>query len=64
MDIFVFSVDDNLSYTEVVLDDGLGNILSEKVRKIRMDIRGRLVLDNTITRRIGDVISVRNDLLL
>lgn len=63
MDIFVFSVDDNLSYTQVVLDDGFGNILSEKVRKIRMNMRGRLVVDNTIVRRIEDVISVRNDLL-
>lgn len=63
MDIFVFSVDDNLSYTEVILNDGLGNILSEKVRKIRMNMRGRLVVDNSIVRRIEDVISVRNDLL-
>ena len=63
MDIFVFSVDDDLSYTQVVLDDGFGNILTEKVRKIRMNVRGRLVVDNTIVRRIEDVISVRNDLL-
>jgi len=63
MDIFVFSVDDDLSYTQVVLDDGFGNILTEKVRKIRMNMRGRLVVDNTIVRRIEDVISVRNDLL-
>ena len=64
MDIFVFSVDENLSYTQEILNDGFGNTLSQKVRKIRMDIRGRLVLDNTIVRRIEDVISVRNDLLL
>ncbi len=63
MDIFVFSVDDDLSYNQVVLDDGLGNILTEKVRKIRMNMRGRLVVDNSIIRRIEDVISVRNDLL-
>ncbi len=64
MDIFVFSVDENLSYTQEILNDGFGNILSQKVRKIRMNMRGRLVLDNTIERRIEDVISVRNDLLL
>ena len=63
MDIFVFSVDDDLSYNEVVLDNSLGNILTAKVRKIRMNMRGRLVVDNTIVRRIEDVISVRNDLL-
>lgn len=64
MDIFAFSVDENLSYTQVILNDGFGNTLSQKVRKIRMNMRGRLVMDNTIERRIEDVISVRNDLLL
>ena len=64
MDIFAFSVDENLSYTEVILDDRFGNTLSLKVRKIRMNMRGRLVVDNTIVRRIEDVISVRNNLLL
>jgi hypothetical protein len=64
MDIFVFTVDSNLSYTQEILNDGFGNTLSQKVRKIRMNMQGRLVLDNTIVRRIEDVIAVRNDLLL
>jgi hypothetical protein len=64
MDIFVFIVDDNLSYTQVIQDDGAGNTTSQRVRKVRMDLQGRLVLDNTITRRMEDIISVRNDLLL
>jgi len=65
MDIFVFNVDDSLSYTEVLQVDGDGNtLISQRVRKIRMNMRGRLVLDNTIVRRIEDVINVRNDLLL
>ena len=64
MDIFAFAVDDNLSYTQEILNDGAGNIVSQKVRKIRMNLRGRLVVDNRIARRIEDVISVRNDLLL
>ena len=63
MDIFGFTVDENLSYTQQVLNDTAGNTLSQKVRKIRMNMRGRLVMDNTIVRRIEDVISVRNDLL-
>ena len=63
MDIFAFTVDDNLSYTQVILDNGT-DTLSQKVRKIRMNLRGRLVVDNTITRRLEDVINVRNDLLL
>jgi hypothetical protein len=29
-----------------------------------MAVQGRLVVDNTIVRRVEDVISVRNDLLL
>ena len=64
MDIFGFSVDDDLSYTQVIQDDGAGNTLSQRVRKIRMNVQGRLVVDNTIVRRVEDVISVRNDLLL
>jgi type II secretory pathway pseudopilin PulG len=63
MDVFAFTVDDDLSYTQVILDNG-SDTLSQKVRKIRMDMQGRLVTDNTITRQIEDVINVRNDLLL
>ena len=64
MDIFAFSVDDDLSYTQVVKDDGAGDTVSQRVRKVRMDMQGRLVLDDTIVRRMEDIISVRNDLLL
>jgi type II secretory pathway pseudopilin PulG len=64
MDIFEFSVDDDLSYTQVVKDDGAGDTVSQRVRKVRMDMQGRLVLDNTIVRRMEDIISLRNDLLL
>ncbi len=64
MDIFGFTIDENLSYTQLVKDDGMGNTLSQKIRKIRMNMGGRLVMDNTIVRRVEDVISVRNDLLL
>jgi len=66
-DVFGFSIDDDdedLSYTVVIQDDGAGNTLSQRVRKIRMNLQGRLVADETIVRRVEDVISVRNDLLL
>jgi Tfp pilus assembly protein PilW len=63
MDIFAFSVDEDLSYEVEIFNDGT-NTLSQKIRKIRMNMRGRLVVDNTIVRRIEDVIAVRNDLLL
>jgi type II secretory pathway component PulJ len=64
MDIFGFTVDDDLSYTLEILNDGSGNVLSQKVRKVRMNMSGRLVFDNDIVRRVEDVIAVRNDLLL
>lgn len=65
MDIFAFTVDDALSYPVTIQEDADGNILLEqRIRKIRMNMRGRLVLDNTIVRRVEDVINVRNDLLL
>jgi type II secretory pathway component PulJ len=64
MDIFAFTVDANLSYTQVIQDDGAGNTLSQRVRKVRVNLQGRLVMDNTIVRRVEDVINVRNDLLL
>ena len=63
MDIFAFSVDDNLSYTAEIYNDGT-NTRSQKARKVRMNMQGRLVMDNTIVRRVEDVIAVRNDLLL
>jgi len=63
MDITAFSVDDDLSYTEVIFDGGAGNTISQKVRKLRVNLQARLTADDSITREIEDVISVRNDLL-
>jgi len=63
MDIFGFSVDDNLSYTQLILDDGVDRI-SQRIRKVRMVMQGRLVLDPDITRQVEDTIAVRNDLLV
>jgi hypothetical protein len=62
MDVFAFSVDDDLSYEEDILNNGTQTI-TQRVRKIRMGMQGRLVLDDSITRHVEDVISVRNDLL-
>lgn len=63
MDITAFNVDTGLSYTQEIYNDG-AKVIFQKVRKLRFLIDGRLVTDNTITRRMEDVISVRNDLLL
>jgi type IV pilus assembly protein PilW len=59
-----FLVDDDLSYTEVVYDDGFGNQLEQKVRKVRMSISGQLVVDPSVQRTIEDVINLRNNLYL
>ena len=64
MDITAFAVDDGLSYTEEVLRDVNGNVLYQRVRKVRMIMSGELVLDSSITRYMEDVISIRNDVLL
>jgi type II secretory pathway component PulJ len=64
INIISFTVDDGLSYTEVVLQDIHGNVVSQKVRKIRMNLQGQLVMDPTIVRRMEDVISVRNNVIL
>jgi Tfp pilus assembly protein PilW len=63
MDIFAFTVDDDLSYDQVILDNGT-ETLSQRIRKLRMNMQGRLVLDNDIQRSVEDVINVRNDLVL
>lgn len=64
INITAFSVDDVLSYTENVLEDVHGTIIQQKVRKIRMRLQGQLVVDPSIVRRMEDVISVRNNLIL
>jgi type II secretory pathway component PulJ len=64
MNITQFSVDDDLSYTEVVLQDVNGNSMSQKVRKIRMNMRGELVMDSSVWRSMQDIVSVRNDLMI
>lgn len=62
MNITNFNVNDDLSYTQEIFNDGVTTI-SQKVRKLRVRIDGQLVTDSGITRRMEDVISVRNDLL-
>jgi len=63
MDITNFNVDDDLSYTETIFDNGI-TVIQQKVRKLRFTIDVQLVNASGITRRMEDVISVRNDLLL
>ena len=64
IEITGFSVDDDLSYTEVVLQDTEGTQYFQKVRKMRMNISGRLLADLSIQRSVGDIIKLRNNLYL
>jgi type II secretory pathway component PulJ len=65
VEITEFSINDDLSYTEVIQTDAAGNpTLSQVVRKFRINLQGQLVLDDDIKRNVQDVISVRNDILL
>jgi len=64
MDITEFSIDDSLSFTQLVMRDVSGNEVSQQARKLRMRLIGELTLDSTITRHVEDIISVRNDRLL
>ena len=63
MDIFGFSIDDELfSYNQDILKNDVSTV-SQRVRKVRMDLQGRLVLDNSIWRNMEDIISIRNNLI-
>jgi hypothetical protein len=65
VEITDFDINDDQSYAEVIRTDADGNpLLTQVARKFRINLSGRLVLDNDIQRQIEDVISVRNDLLL
>jgi len=64
MDITNFNINENdLSYTQEIYSNG-ATVISQRVRKLRFTIDGQLVVDSTISRRMQDVVNVRNDLLL
>ncbi len=63
MNISGFSIDDTLSYTDVVFESDTTTI-SQKVRKLRFNLQAQLVGNANIGRSIQDVVSVRNDLLI
>jgi prepilin peptidase dependent protein B len=59
-----FTVDDALSYNEVVFDDGAGNQFNQKVRRLRLSLSGQLRANADIQRNIEDVVKLRNNLYL
>jgi hypothetical protein len=65
VEITNFSISDAPSYSDVIRTDADGvPLLTQVARKLRINLQGRLVLQNNIQREVEDVISVRNDLLL
>jgi len=58
-----FTVNDDLSYNEVLLADGDGNpVTSQRVRRILMVVQGELTNDDSITRTVETTIKVRNNM--
>jgi Tfp pilus assembly protein PilW len=63
VDVTVFNVNDANSFSQTLTMKG-GATLTQRTRDVVMQIEGRLILDNRITRRIEDRIKVRNDFFL
>ena len=63
VDITTFTIDDAASFTQTLAGEA-GTIITQRMRQIQMQIGGRLILDNSISRTIEDTIKVRNDLFL
>jgi len=63
VDITLFTIDDAGSFSQTLAEEG-GVTLTQRARQIQMQIGGRLILDNSITRTIEDTIKVRNDIFL
>ena len=59
VDITAFNVDDAASFSQD-FETEIGT-LTQRTRRVQMQIDGRLILDNTITRAIEDTVTVRND---
>jgi len=57
-----FAVNDDASFEQSILEED-SSTLTLRSRQIQIQLEGNLILDATITRRIDDVIKIRNDLL-
>jgi type II secretory pathway component PulJ len=64
LDVTGLQVDDALSYQEVIFDDGDGTQFSQRVRRIRIHISGRLRSNESVQRTLEDVVKLRNNVYL
>lgn len=63
VDITSFGLDNSGTFDQTIAEEG-GATLTQRTRQLRMQINGRLSLDNSITREVVDTITVRNDIFL
>jgi len=64
LDVTGLQVDDSLSYEEVIFDDGEGTQYSQRVRRVRINISGRLRSNESVQRTLEDVVKLRNNVYL
>ena len=62
IDITDFVANDDDSFSSSVAGEA-GTTITQRTRQIQVQIEGELVRDSSITRRIEDVIKVRNDMI-
>jgi Tfp pilus assembly protein PilV len=62
VNITTFTTDDDDSFSSSVTGEA-GSTITQRSRQITIQIEGNLISDNTITRRIEDVIKSRNDMI-
>ena len=62
VNITTFAASDAASFSASVTGEA-GSTITQRTRQISVQIEGSLIRDNTITRRIEDVIKLRNDMI-
>ena len=55
---------DELSFNDVVEDDGAGNLTYQRTRKLYVRVAAQMIDDSAIAKTLVDVIRVRNDIIL
>lgn len=58
------NVPGSLSFSDVVEDDGAGNLTYQRSRKLYLSIEAQMIGHPDISRTLSDVIQVRNDIIL
>ncbi len=62
VDITNFAANDTASFTDSVAGES-GSTITQRSRQIQVQLTGRLVINNAITRTVEDIIKLRNDMI-